>query len=528
MTRINSNFEIYNIYAVILYELKKFDEAIINWKKTIELNKDYFFGYNNLGNVYLKINEIDNAIINYDKAIKIKSDYFEAYHNRGNAYSKLNNIQKALENYNSALAIKYDYLPSIKSRKEIFKKQKNFPQVLSEIDKILIYEPNNLKAFIDKADIYFDSNKLDEALANYKRALEIKSEPSFVLGNFIHTKTRMCEWDNFQNDMSELETKLKKNIKSSPPYPVTTLFDSPELQLKCSELWQQEYGLKHETNLKFNNKKNDKIKLGFFSADFRTHPMGHLMVRMFELHDKKNFELHGFYFGPDLNKNDLLQNRILKCFDSFNDISLLDNNEAVNLSRDKGIDIAIDCMGYTGNNNRFGVFLHGVAPIQVNFLGYPGTSGSKCMDYIVADKTLISADEMNGKVKAALDARQGDTMIMARTDAIATDGFQEALDRMALYHEVGVDILFIEAPTDLSQLRQIPKEMPGPCIINLIDGGATPLLSAAECEDIGYAACAMPVVVNAVVNALNGLGVKHIDMPMTGETVWTAMGRGQS
>ena len=94
-------------------------------------------------------------------------------------------------------------------------------------------------------------------------------------------------------------------------------------------------------------------------------------------------------------------------------------------------------------------------------------------------------------------------MIMARTDAIATDGFQEALDRMALYHEIGVDILFIEAPTDLSQLRQIPKEMPGPCIINLIDGGATPLLSAAECEDIGYAACAMPVTAtHTVVKAL--------------------------
>ena len=121
----------------------------------------------------------------------------------------------------------------------------------------------------------------------------------------------------------------------------------------------------------------------------------------------------------------------------------------------------------------------------------------------MAGKAIIGVEEMVSKLKAALDARQGDTMIMARTDAIATDGFQEALDRMALYHEVGVDILFIEAPTDLSQLRQIPKEIHGPCIVNLIDGGATPLLSAAECEDIGYAACAMPVAAtHTVVKAL--------------------------
>ena len=117
----------------------------------------------------------------------------------------------------------------------------------------------------------------------------------------------------------------------------------------------------------------------------------------------------------------------------------------------------------------------------------------------MADKAIVGVEEMVGKLKAALDARQGDTMIMARTDAIATEGFQEALDRMALYREIGVDILFVEAPTDLEQVRRIPKELTGPCMLNLIDGGATPLLSAAECQDMGYAACAMPVAATHVV-----------------------------
>lgn len=111
----------------------------------------------------------------------------------------------------------------------------------------------------------------------------------------------------------------------------------------------------------------------------------------------------------------------------------------------------------------------------------------------MAGKAIITVEEMAGKLKAALDARTGDTLIMARTDAIATDGFQEAMDRMALYHEIGVDILFIEAPTDLDQLRQIPRELCGPCMVNLIDGGATPLLAADDFQNMGYAACAMPV-----------------------------------
>ena len=135
------------------------------------------------------------------------------------------------------------------------------------------------------------------------------------------------------------------------------------------------------------NKK--KIKLGFYSADFRTHAMGHLMVQMLESHDKSLFELHGFYFGPTINNQDLLQKRILRCFDSFNEIKYQDDQSVFDLSKKLEIDIAIDMMGHTGDNNRFTIFLKKLAPIQINFLGYPGTSGSKAIDYIVADKVII-------------------------------------------------------------------------------------------------------------------------------------------
>ncbi|MEM1049690.1 MAG: oxaloacetate decarboxylase [Pseudomonadota bacterium] len=118
----------------------------------------------------------------------------------------------------------------------------------------------------------------------------------------------------------------------------------------------------------------------------------------------------------------------------------------------------------------------------------------------MAGKAIVEVEEMAAKLKAALDTRSDETvMIMARTDAIATDGFQAALDRMALYREIGADILFIEAPTDLDQLRRIPDALDGPCIVNLIDGGATPILSASEFQEMGYAACVMPVTATHVI-----------------------------
>ena len=116
--------------------------------------------------------------------------------------------------------------------------------------------------------------------------------------------------------------------------------------------------------------------------------MGHLMVQMLELHDKSLFELFGFYFGPPLNDKDFLQKRILKCFDGFHDINNQNDKSVAELTKKIGIDIAIDLMCHTGNRNRFGIFQKN-SPIQINFLGYPGTSGSRFFDYIVADKVLI-------------------------------------------------------------------------------------------------------------------------------------------
>ncbi len=125
----------------------------------------------------------------------------------------------------------------------------------------------------------------------------------------------------------------------------------------------------------------------------------------------------------------------------------------------------------------------------------------------MADKQVVPTAEMVGKLKAALDARTDDDfVIMARTDAIATHGIEEALQRMAIYHELGADLLFVEAPVDESQMRRICTELDGPCLANIVEAGSTPLLNAAQLEEIGYAAAVFPVAATyAVAWALKGL-----------------------
>jgi 2-methylisocitrate lyase-like PEP mutase family enzyme len=118
----------------------------------------------------------------------------------------------------------------------------------------------------------------------------------------------------------------------------------------------------------------------------------------------------------------------------------------------------------------------------------------------MSGKDVIPAQEMVAKLKAALDARQDpDFVIMARTDANAVNGIDDALERMALYREVGADLLFVEAPRNTDEMRRICTELDGPNLANMIEGGGTPLLSLEELTEIGFAVVTYPVAATFVV-----------------------------
>lgn len=112
----------------------------------------------------------------------------------------------------------------------------------------------------------------------------------------------------------------------------------------------------------------------------------------------------------------------------------------------------------------------------------------------MAGKAVVPVEEMLGKLKAALDARQDpDLVIMARTDALAVNGLDDAIERANLYRACGADMLFVEAPTRVEDMERICREVDGPCMANNVEGGLSPLLAVDELERIGYAAVAFPV-----------------------------------
>jgi len=132
-----------------------------------------------------------------------------------------------------------------------------------------------------------------------------------------------------------------------------------------------------------------KIRIGYFSADFHNHATMFLMAQVFERHDRSRFELVAFSFGPDT--QDAMRARAVAAFDQFLDVRTRSDEAVAALSRELGIDIAVDLKGYT-EHERTGIFALRAAPIQVNYLGYPGTMGAPFIDYLIADPVLIPAE----------------------------------------------------------------------------------------------------------------------------------------
>ena len=194
--------------------------------------------------MYFKKDDLKNAIDCYDKAIEIKNDYYKAYHNKGNAYSKMNDSINAIKCFDAALKIKSDYLPALKSRNSFYINQKKFDKALPQLDKLLIYEPDNIDFYVQKADILSEINNHTEAIKNYKTAYTLNPDHPFLLGDMIHAKSKICDWDNIDDEIKRLENKILEKNKSSAPFAATAIFDSLKFYLKQLKFGQNNFKMK--------------------------------------------------------------------------------------------------------------------------------------------------------------------------------------------------------------------------------------------------------------------------------------------
>ena len=379
--------EAYSNRGIALKELKRYEEALVSYDRAIAIKPDYADAYSNRGNALNELKRYEEALASYDRAIEIKPDFAEAYSNRGNALKKLKRVEEALASYDRAIEIKPDYADSYYNRGIALKELKRYEEALASYDRAIAIKPDYAEAFANRGVLLQDLKRLEEALASYDKAIAIKPDYEYLLGTQLHTKMKICDWQDFEANIENLLLRIGEGKKSSQSFPILALTDSLSVQRKASEIWMND---KHPPNhsLGFIPKlrRKEKIKIGYYSEDFREHPVSYLAVELFELHDKNNFDLIAFYYGPPDSSN--MHKRVSSAFNEFIDIRLKSDKEVAALSRLMEIDIAIDLSGLTGNE-RTGIFAYRAAPVQLSYLGYLGTMVVEYYDYLIADKTTI-------------------------------------------------------------------------------------------------------------------------------------------
>ena len=379
-----------NNLGISLHKLEQHDDAVKCYRKALDTNPDFADAYNNLGITYMDLGQEDKAIKYYKKALDIKPDFADTYNNLGITYMNLGQQDKAIKYYEEALNINPGFANAHNNLGIVLNILDQLSASEKSYKKAISIKPDFAAAHLNLADLLINLKKFDEALLSYEYAINLEPDADFALGGFLHTKMKLCIWDELPNYLIELKNKINSKKKIIEPFPLLSLIDDSEIQLKATEIFAKQKFPQNIGLSKIERKpKNSKIRIGYFSADFREHPVATLTAELYETHDRNQFEVYAFSFGLD--SNDEMNLRIKAGVDHFYDVLMMSHKEVVMLSRSFEIDIAINLGGYT-QQTRTEIFAMQAAPIQVNYLGYSGTMGAGYMNYLIADHTLIPKD----------------------------------------------------------------------------------------------------------------------------------------
>lgn len=379
--------ETHSDLGVVLAALKRPEAAIASYDRAIAIRPEYAQAHCNRALAQAELKHLDAAIAGFDRAITLKPDFAKAYCNRGIARAELKQLDAALADFSRAIAIAPHYPLAWLSRGIALAQLEQWEVAIAAYDRAIALKPDYADAYVARSAALQEFGELERAVASYERAIELRPDLDFVAGDLAHARMRLCDWQGIETALARLSARLRRGDKASPPFPLLALTDDPVLHRVAAEIFVQvRFPANDPLGIIARRSRKREILVGYFSADFHNHATAHLMAELFERHDRSRFEVVAFSFGPE--RGDPMRRRLVRAFDKFIDVRAKSDEEVALLSRTLGIDIAVDLKGFT-QDHRAGIFARRAAPIQVSYIGYPGTTGAAYIDYLIADRTLV-------------------------------------------------------------------------------------------------------------------------------------------
>lgn len=354
---IPNNPQILTDLATSYARLKSYEKAAVAYKKALQLQPDYFLAWSNYGNLLSETGFNLEAIASYEKAIELNPSYSEAWTNYGNALYSVTRFEDAKAAHQKALLI----------------------------------DPYYGEAWFNHGNVLSELRRYDEAIESYHKCLHLKPEHPYLMGQLLSAELASCIWDDYSDRVTSIIDSILAGKYSADAFTSLQIPSSPKIQKACAEILVRNRYASSERYIPPIKEEflGNKIRIGYFSSDFKNHPVGILIENILRLHDRSKFEIYGFFLNN--RTGDDVENKLVALFDKTFNLFTLNDHDAQNLVLTQHLDIAVDLNGHTAGA-RVSLFARGLAPIQVSYLGYAGTSGANFYDYLIADEIVIPPD----------------------------------------------------------------------------------------------------------------------------------------
>jgi predicted O-linked N-acetylglucosamine transferase (SPINDLY family) len=347
----------------------------------------------NYGNVLTMMGRLGEAVASYDRALLIAPDA-QTWNNRGNALQSLNQRAEALASYEEALRLEPANIQALCKRGVILGEMRYSAEAMASYDRVLALDPNHAEALNNRGFLWWLSKQ------NYPKG-HGRSGACFRAGAGFALSARLAA--AFENVCRRLDQPcgaksgycdgIRAGRPVARPFMFQAVSERPEELQACARLYVRDlyppasHAPRHDPATR---KGGGKIRLGYLSGEFRDQATAVLMAGLYERHDRGRFEVIAVDNGSA--DQSAMSARLRQAFDQWIDIGDLRDVQAAEKIRAAGIDILVNLNGYFGKL-RMDVFARRPAPLQVNYLGFPGTLGAPYIDYLIADETVIPADE---------------------------------------------------------------------------------------------------------------------------------------
>lgn len=360
------------------------DEAITSYEQALSFNPNYAEALNNLGNVCRLREEFGKSITCFQKALSINPHYLDALINLGNLFVVLKRFDEAVEMFFRAAALGPGDAHLFNNLGNALAELRRFPEAVEHYRKSLEIAPDDADTHYNLGVALLETNDPQQATVHLRNVLALKPAHQDAFGMLLRSAMQACDFRALQGLRADLSARVAHDGFFIDPFIFIGINNSPSAELKCARNFaQNRISVPAAALCRGTGYTHKKIRLAYLSADFHEHATAYLMAELFETHDRGAFEVIGVSFGAD--DRSPMRKRLVAAFDTFLDVRANTDREIAERLHQLEIDIAIDLKGYT-ENARMGILAHRPAPVQVSYLGYPGTTGAAFIDYIIGDR----------------------------------------------------------------------------------------------------------------------------------------------